>query len=103
MPSLTERSNFIGRLVQRARYARLSVRHSLADLSHEQRTIMARAKPYTMTSVERMAALINAVTYITRSGITGDIAECGVWRGGSMMIVALTLLALGDRSRSLYL
>jgi hypothetical protein len=77
--------------------------HSVADLSEQQKKIMSTAKPFTMTSVERMAALINAVTYVTQNGIAGDIAECGVWRGGSMMIVALTLLAHGDRSRSLYL
>ncbi|MGH9184340.1 MAG: TylF/MycF/NovP-related O-methyltransferase, partial [Acidimicrobiales bacterium] len=28
---------------------------------------------------------------------------CGVWRGGSMMAAALTLLRLGDTSRDLYL
>jgi hypothetical protein len=77
--------------------------HSVADLSAQQKQIMAAAKPFTMTSRERMAALINAVTHVTQNGIAGDIAECGVWRGGSMMIVALTLLAQGDRSRSLYL
>jgi O-methyltransferase len=76
---------------------------SVPDLSEEERKIIGAAKPFTMTSVERMAALINAVTYITRNGIAGDIAECGVWRGGSMMIVARTLLAHEDRSRSLYL
>ncbi|MGH7940771.1 MAG: TylF/MycF/NovP-related O-methyltransferase [Limisphaerales bacterium] len=56
-----------------------------------------------MTSLECMAALINAVTYVTQNRIPGDIAECGVWRGGSMMVVALTLLAHGDQSRDLYL
>src|SRR5262249_46950150 len=29
--------------------------------------------------------------------------ECGVWRGGSMMLAAETLKSLGDVSRSLYL
>lgn len=75
----------------------------IADLSEEQKKVIAAARPFTMTSLERMAALMNAVTYVTEKGIPGDIAECGVWRGGSMMIVALTLLAHGDRSRSLYL
>ena len=56
-----------------------------------------------MTSVERMTALINAVTYVVENDIPGDITECGVWRGGSMMTIALTLLAHGDRSRALYL
>ena len=75
----------------------------MGDLSAQEKRIISTAKPFTGTSIERMAALINAVTYITRHGIPGDIAECGVWRGGSMMTIALTLLALGDKSRSLYL
>jgi O-methyltransferase len=76
---------------------------SMPDLSEEQRRIVSTAKPFTMTSIERMVALINAVSYVIENEIPGEIAECGVWRGGSMMTVALTLLALGDRTRSLYL
>jgi hypothetical protein len=76
---------------------------AVRDMSEAQRKIMATAMPFTMTSVERMAALISAVDYVVQNDIPGDIAECGVWRGGSMMTVALTLLAHGDRSRSLYL
>jgi O-methyltransferase len=76
---------------------------SLADLTQAEKEILVKAKPFTMTSSERMAALLNATTYVTRNKISGDIAECGVWRGGSMMIIALTLIAHGDLSRSLYL
>jgi len=35
--------------------------------------------------------------------IPGAIVECGVWRGGSMHVVARTLLAIGATSRELYL
>ncbi|MGI8787346.1 MAG: TylF/MycF/NovP-related O-methyltransferase [Pyrinomonadaceae bacterium] len=73
------------------------------DLSDTERQIVLSVKPYTMTSVERIVCLINAVSYIADNKIAGDIAECGVWRGGSMMTVALTLLALEDTSRKLYL
>ena len=73
------------------------------DLSDAERRIMATVKPFTMTSIERIVCLINAVSYITENKIQGDIAECGVWRGGSMMTVALTLLAHGDTSRELFL
>jgi len=76
---------------------------AMLDLTTEQKRILTDVHPYTMTSVENRVALLNAVTYITQNAIPGDIAECGVWRGGSMMTVALTLLSLGDRSRSLYL
>lgn len=49
-----------------------------------------------MTSPERMFALYEAVRYVSRAGIGGDVVECGVWRGGSSMLAALTCLELSD-------
>jgi hypothetical protein len=60
-------------------------------------------RPYTMTSVQRLVALCDAVQYVVRNQIPGDIVECGVWKGGSMMAVARTLMQAGDQSRHLYL
>jgi O-methyltransferase len=65
-------------------------------------TIEAVAQ-YTMTSAARIFALCEAVRYVVKHRIQGDIVECGVWRGGSMMAVARTLLESGDNSRALYL
>jgi O-methyltransferase len=55
--------------------------------------------PFTMTGPERVFALRRATEYVVRHEIPGDIVECGVWRGGSMMAVALTLLRLGAKRR----
>jgi O-methyltransferase len=55
--------------------------------------------PFTMTSPERVIALRDAVRYVEANDVPGDIVECGVWKGGSMMAVALTLIALGRRRR----
>lgn len=65
--------------------------------------IYKKVKPYTMTSPERVFALCEAVKYIHEQNIEGDIVECGVWKGGSMMAVAETLLRSGDSSRNLHL
>jgi len=73
------------------------------DLSHEQEEIISSARPYTLTSVERMIALSNAITHIVKNNIPGDIVECGVWRGGSMMLTALTLISHQDTDRTLHL
>ena len=67
------------------------------------REIVGQVRPYTMTSNERIAALCNAVEYIVRTDIRGDIVECGVWRGGSMMAVAYALMHLGRTDRNLHL
>jgi hypothetical protein len=50
-----------------------------------------------------MFALVRAVEYVARRDVPGAIVECGVWRGGSMMAAALTLLRLGVTDRDLYL
>lgn len=75
----------------------------LQDLDPVARATIETALPYTMTSAERLASLCEAVRYIVASGIPGDMVECGVWRGGSMMAIAKTLLQAGDSSRGLYL
>ncbi len=65
--------------------------------------ILQQCEPQTMTSVERIYALYKAVEYLCTAGIAGDFVECGVWRGGSMMCAALTLLKAKDISRKFYL
>jgi O-methyltransferase len=52
------------------------------DFDPEAIEIIQAVQPYTMTSIERIFALIQAVKYIVQANIPGDIVECGVWRGG---------------------
>ena len=73
------------------------------DFDESAKTICRTVRPYTMTSPERINALIGAVRYVATNRIEGAIVECGVWRGGSMMAVALALRELGDENRDLYL
>jgi len=42
-------------------------------------------KPYTMTSNERIIALFDSLEYIRKNNISGDIVECGVWKGGNIL------------------
>jgi O-methyltransferase len=72
------------------------------DFDLTTRTIIEFCQPFTMTSPERIFALCEAVRYVVRHNIPGDIVECGVWKGGSMMAVAKCLQSL-NQSRSLYL
>jgi len=73
------------------------------DFEEQHRQIVERVSPFTLTSPERIFALIEAVKHVERWHIPGGIVECGVWKGGSMMAVALTLMELGSQSRDLYL
>src|SRR5437867_2781898 len=75
----------------------------LPEAAEEDLALMKMVRPFTATSAERMYALLNAVRYVTGAQIAGDIVECGVWRGGSMMLVARALLQLKQTDRQLYL
>lgn len=73
------------------------------DLDPGIRKTVERVRDFTMTSPYRIAALCEAVRYVIENRIEGDIVECGVWRGGSMMAVAETLVQLGETNRMLHL
>src|SRR5438093_13683000 len=64
--------------------------------------VMDFCRSHTMTSAERVYAIYKSIEYLTRHEIPGDIAECGVWKGGSAMACALSLIRFGDRSRKIY-
>lgn len=61
-----------------------------------------RIQGYTMTSTQRQYALYEAVRFVVANKIPGAFVECGVYRGGSSLLAALTFAQLGDR-RDLWL
>jgi O-methyltransferase len=73
------------------------------DFRKEEADLIRDVRPWTMTSAERIYALIQAVRFVSANAIAGAIVECGVWKGGSMMAAAKTLLRLEDTTRDLYL
>lgn len=73
------------------------------DITEEEKETLLAVSPFTLTSTERIVCLIRATKYIIENGIEGDFVECGVWRGGSMMVVAHTLKRMGETTRKLYL
>jgi O-methyltransferase len=76
---------------------------ALSDQPQWINEIIAHVQPYTMTTPERIASLCHAVEYVAQNKIPGDIVECGVWMGGSVMAAILTLLRHGSNERQIYL
>lgn len=57
----------------------------------------------TMTGKIRLANLLEAVKYLNQKSISGDFVECGVWRGGSVMAMALKSKATNNTNRKIWL
>jgi hypothetical protein len=98
-------SSIIGRLRKRsARHAAEPSEPSfVASLDDTERAIIAEAQPFSMTSPERLVANMDAVDYVVRRDIPGAIVECGVWRGGSVLVMLRALQHLGIADRDVYL
>ena len=73
------------------------------DMDADFQAIYGTCRGQTMTSLDNMYSLYTSVKYIVEAGIEGDLVECGVWKGGSAMLIAETLLLLGDHERKIYL
>jgi hypothetical protein len=90
----------LGYRIERKTAAEPAVHPLALDPSYA--SIIERVSPFTLTTLERIAALTDAVRHLSATRLPGVIVECGVWRGGSMMAAALALLETGDL-RDLYL
>jgi predicted O-methyltransferase YrrM len=65
--------------------------------------VWERVRRETMTDSARVDAVYEAATQIVDRGIPGDLVECGVYRGGCSMAMALGLRAAGSTDRTIWL
>ena len=59
----------------------------IVEMSEEEREIIKIAKKYSMTTEIRMWALINSIKKVDYEKIEGDIVECGIWKGGNIILI----------------
>jgi len=83
----------------------LRQRPSYPDLADDESfwSVVERARPYTMLSVEALYELYQAVRYVAASGVEGDLVECGVFMGGSVFAAAEWAHGLGLSGRRIFL
>ena len=67
------------------------------------REILDRCAPLSLIGPARMLSLIDAVRHCARRGLPGALAECGVWKGGAVLAMLLTLQQEGVTDRDVYL
>ena len=95
--------NFIKSVLKNKGFKIVNEKQLYPDIELEFKNLSKKVIPFTMTSVERLYSLFQAVKYIHQNKIEGDFVECGVWKGGSSMMAALSFLSLGDTKRKFLL
>ncbi|MFT3785907.1 MAG: TylF/MycF/NovP-related O-methyltransferase [Tepidisphaeraceae bacterium] len=56
----------------------------------------------TMIGLKRLNQVQAAIEDIVRNDVPGDLIECGVWRGGSTILMRAVLKTLGDTKRTVW-
>lgn len=85
------------------RFINLKRRELPKDFEEEFLRIYEKCAPYTMTSPERMYATYLSTRYVIENNIDGDFIECGVWKGGSVLVMIHTLIVKGFTNRHIFL
>lgn len=73
------------------------------DGETEARMNIERVRAKTMVAYVSLVSLWQQIRYCEEKKIEGDYVECGVWKGGSVGLMALANLAYGAERRRLHL
>lgn len=73
------------------------------DLDTGEREILEAVRGVTLANEFAIHALVQAVDYIVGRDLPGAFVECGTYRGGCAMAMAMRLEQLGVRDRDIYL
>ncbi|PZN94787.1 MAG: macrocin O-methyltransferase [Alphaproteobacteria bacterium] len=67
----------------------------IPDATAAERHVIEVASAYTSTNAQAQWAFIQAIKHVHRRGVPGDIVECGVWKGGNLVIAGMMRQQLG--------
>ena len=57
------------------------------EATTQEQELMSLAGQYSITGPDRMWALLQSMKHIRQNGLDGDLVECGVWRGGNLVLM----------------
>ena len=58
----------------------------VAEMTEDENLLLEKCLKYSMTSKIRMWMLLNSINHVYNNKIEGDFVECGVWKGGNLIL-----------------
>jgi hypothetical protein len=86
------------------KWSRIARQVPLSEWLDLQRTASVfRVLPNTMLPARRLLNAYDVMRTVEQEGVPGDVAECGVWSGGGIGLMALASRRAGNRTRRFHL
>lgn len=89
--------------------ARQPINMKLSRISEPERFVLVEpsvrkfVRPNTMLPDARLSNIVASIDSVAKNDIRGAYVECGVWKGGSVLLAGLYLDKIGERNRDLHL
>ena len=77
---------YIQKIINSFGYTIININQRIVELSDKQKHLISITNSISMTPQIRRYNLIQALEYITHYKLEGDLVECGVWKGGNLVI-----------------
>ena len=95
--------NIIKKLIFSLGYSLINKNQKIIELTSDQKKIINLVKNYSMTPEIRIYTLMKALEYIDHKKILGDFVECGVWKGGNILLFKKHMeLSNNNNNRKIY-
>ena len=65
---------------------RKNIKYFPIEASEEEKRIIELSSKFSMTGIERMYSAFKSLEYCIKNNLDGDIVECGVWKGGNLIL-----------------
>ena len=78
--------NIINKLITSAGYSLINNNQKIAELTDNDKKLIDLAHGYSMTPQIRIFNLLKSLRHLKYKKIEGDYVECGVWKGGNILL-----------------
>lgn len=60
--------------------------HSVAEMSQKELEIVKKISNFSMTTPANHWAIIQSIKHISENNLAGDLVECGIFKGGNIIL-----------------
>ena len=94
--------NLINKTINRLGYSIINNNQNIVELTEKDKNLINLISNYSMTPKIRIYNLLQALRYLKNKKIPGDYVECGVWKGGNIMLLKKFLETEDEYHRNIY-
>lgn len=79
-----------------------SLKFLYPEATNDEINIVKTASKFSMTSIDRLFCLLRAIQHIDNNRLDGDFVECGVWKGGNLILFQKMIEKLKIKNKKIY-